>query len=628
MKPKSKTQSAPVAHDAKRQMPGRSNDARWFEWTCRMVLACCFALFARLSWRTWPDVLVDFGHELYIPWRICEGEVLYRDIPFTMGPLSQYFNALLFRIFGVSLGTLILANLAILAGITGMLYWLFRRIGTCGSATFAVFFFLAVFAFAQYSQIGNYNYVCPYRHEVTHGLALGLAGIICLVCAGRTPSVSPRWIAAAGVCLGLNFLTKAELFVPAAGVAAAFLLLMTRHNRAAAFRAALVLCGSAAIPVAVSCVALTFPLGTGGAIRATLGSWVYAVDPELTTRSGFYRVLGGWDRPVENIQQMLLAAVCVSAGSIVGVMLEMLFRDLLKGRVGRVVMAVAIGCGGVAAVFVFPELRAFVEGGMSQALPLVLSVVIVAALVGTVRRKDGPGGSVLLLTSIYSLALLAKIMLAAGMGHYGFVLAMPGILVFLHVAVSAVPEWLRRRNYAGTYFRALVLGLVWGVALLKAQHWIRIDAAKTMAFGSGGDLIYVDPRYDDRAAPTVQTLEFLQKAMQPGETLVAIPEGTTLNYLLRKRNPSGFLMFSPWEFDAHGGEQRFLKSMMETPPDYIVLVTMDMTIHGRGNFGSPEYGQRIYAWIDRNYQVVNGFSSTNAGGQPTFQSAVFKRKSP
>jgi hypothetical protein len=65
------------------------------------------------SWGTWPDLLVDFGRELYVPWRITAGEVLYRELAYFHGPLSPYFNALLFTVFGVSLRTLLLAFLAV-----------------------------------------------------------------------------------------------------------------------------------------------------------------------------------------------------------------------------------------------------------------------------------------------------------------------------------------------------------------------------------------------------------------------------------------------------------------------------------------------------------------------------------
>jgi hypothetical protein len=40
------------------------------------------------TWRTWPDVLIDFGRELYVPWRLAAGQVLYTDIAYFNGPLS------------------------------------------------------------------------------------------------------------------------------------------------------------------------------------------------------------------------------------------------------------------------------------------------------------------------------------------------------------------------------------------------------------------------------------------------------------------------------------------------------------------------------------------------------------
>ena len=63
------------------------------------------------SWGTWPNPYVDFGRELYVPWRLAEGDVLYRDIAWFNGPLSAYWNALLFQSFGTSLRVLVFANL-------------------------------------------------------------------------------------------------------------------------------------------------------------------------------------------------------------------------------------------------------------------------------------------------------------------------------------------------------------------------------------------------------------------------------------------------------------------------------------------------------------------------------------
>ena len=62
------------------------------------------------SGRKWTDPLVDFGRELYVPWRLSHGAVLYRDVDDFYGPLSQYLNAGFFRVFGPGLMVLAAAN--------------------------------------------------------------------------------------------------------------------------------------------------------------------------------------------------------------------------------------------------------------------------------------------------------------------------------------------------------------------------------------------------------------------------------------------------------------------------------------------------------------------------------------
>jgi hypothetical protein len=122
------------------------------------------------TWGTWADPQVDFGRERYIPWRLSEGDVLYRDIAAFNGPFSQYFNALCFRILGSSVRTLVFCNLALLAVLIALLYYALRQVSHQLAATAAGMIFILFFAFAQFVEFGAYNYVCPYSHEMTHGL--------------------------------------------------------------------------------------------------------------------------------------------------------------------------------------------------------------------------------------------------------------------------------------------------------------------------------------------------------------------------------------------------------------------------------------------------------------------------
>ena len=142
-----------------------------------LVIAAAGLVMLCWTWGTWPDVLIDFGSQLYIPWQLSSGKVLYTDIAYYNGPLSQYFNALVFQLFGVGLSTLVACNFAILIGLVLLLRWMLAQIGSRWSADLACLGFILLFAFAQQVSIGNYNYMCPYAHEMTHGLLFSLLAL-------------------------------------------------------------------------------------------------------------------------------------------------------------------------------------------------------------------------------------------------------------------------------------------------------------------------------------------------------------------------------------------------------------------------------------------------------------------
>ena len=77
-----------------------------------LVVGMAFAAMVALTWRKWGDILVDYGPQLYVPWQLASGAVLYRDVFYLPGgPVSQYYHALLFKVFGVSFLTLAVSSL-------------------------------------------------------------------------------------------------------------------------------------------------------------------------------------------------------------------------------------------------------------------------------------------------------------------------------------------------------------------------------------------------------------------------------------------------------------------------------------------------------------------------------------
>lgn len=57
------------------------------------IILLAGVIMCNISWHKWPDLLVDYGTQIYIPWRLSEGEVLFKDISYFFGPASAYLHS-------------------------------------------------------------------------------------------------------------------------------------------------------------------------------------------------------------------------------------------------------------------------------------------------------------------------------------------------------------------------------------------------------------------------------------------------------------------------------------------------------------------------------------------------------
>ena len=108
-----------------------------------------FVLAATLSWRKWPDPIVDFGQQCYAVWRLTQGAALYHDFVWNYGPFSICFNAWLFRCFGPGIMVLAAANLVIYGLIGAGVFRVSDGVGTTGGVrgVGGIHFGIFVFAF-------------------------------------------------------------------------------------------------------------------------------------------------------------------------------------------------------------------------------------------------------------------------------------------------------------------------------------------------------------------------------------------------------------------------------------------------------------------------------------------------
>lgn len=557
--------------------------ARWGGLAAVLVAGAAMALW---SWGSSPHPFIDFGREAYTAWRLSEGALLYRDIAYFNGPLSPCWNALLFGLFGVGLDTLFVANGLVALAIALLLHHLLRRFASWGAATLAVGFFAVAIAFTQMEPVGNDGYLAPYSHEITHGLLLGLAA---LALAAR-PSRLAAFLA--GLALGLTVLTKVEMAIAAIAGVAALWLARSRlgpHDGGAA--AAWGLLGGALPPV-VAFAALASALPADEALRGVLGSWLGSLDPELVGHH-FYRWTRGTLAPGANLAAML--AWGVGGLALLG------SASLAGARWPRAGPAATVGSAlAVALPLAFAPLE---WAQASRPLPLLLAGLLWLDLrrlrqASGARPEAPPGLATRIGFAVFALVLLAKIVLKVRLIQYGFVLAVPGLMLAIVSGLDALPRWLRARGRSEAFARGAVLGLLAISTLSMLQVSAFYFGSRSHPIGEGRDAF----RTDARGLQLQPALDELAARMRPGDTLLVLPEGVMLNYLLRVRTPARHLNYMPPELILFG-EETILEELRASPPRFVAIVHKDTSVYGVPWFGR-DYGRSIAGWVHSRYRPV------------------------
>jgi hypothetical protein len=245
--------------------------------------------------------------------------------------------------------------------------------------------------------------------------------------------------------------------------------------------------------------------------------------------------------------------------------------------------------------------------GMMRPLPLVAAAALASGAYRVFRRDPQAAPRAILAVSLaaFALLLLAKMPLNARIYNYGFVLAMPAVLLLVVVLLDAVPAWIAARGGSAVTFRAAVLVVV-GVGV--AAHLAIVDAyfsRRTEVVGKGDDAFLAG----ERSLVIQQTLASIARESRKDQTLLVLPEGQMLNYLARRVDPSPYGELMPTEV-AFYGEDRLLASFAAHPPDFVALVDKDTSEYGARYFGR-DYAQQLALWVRGHYHEIS-----LAGGRP------------
>jgi hypothetical protein len=580
-----------------------------------LILLLLFAAMSAVTWETWANPVVDSGREMNAPLRLLQGERLYSDVYYLYGPVAPYFNALLYKIFGIHLRTLYAAGLAGGLLLVLLAFYIGKKIMPALEAMLAA---AAVLLFCVFKQSGNL--IFPYSHSVLYGTLLGtlsLAAQLEYIRFNRMISLF-----AGGALAGLSLCCKLEFGFAAAVTLAVAVFFSPRGCRARNS-------GIAFLSL------LIFPLLIYGSllIRIPAGSLfkdTYLLPGYIPSELLHYnRIKLGLDHPGrtigEIISSMALLSAAAGALALAGIRLagESIKSALLSQGARRLWLVTGVSFAWLLVHGIF--LRARWDLNPFRSLPILsLAMIAYYFMRRNAIEKRLPSDRALFLVSVFSLAVLMRVIprVPAG-GSYGSGMIPVPLLLFVCIAATDLPFL----SAAATRFRrrAILVSLSIAIAAtMMVFAYRQVKNPSTLLRTTRGELRIPNAH----SVAISQAVDFIARNTSPGEPLLTIPEGSCLNFIADRPVAVRYEIMTPGFLDLEE-EQATIRRIQEKKVRYIFLFNRATSEFGPKTFGR-DYCRTLMAWIESNYEFA-GFFGNNVSpdmqiGDPAFFIKCYRKK--
>jgi hypothetical protein len=583
-----------------------------------LILSLTFLALLVATWRRFGDPFLDYGVQMYGALQVMHGWLPIRDFEWLYGPFSVLWNGLWFSFFGATNTTLLWVNVCLLALASTLVFRLFRRWYGAWSAAAVVLTFFFCFAFSHSTEVGNYNYLVPYSAEALHGIYLGLAAVALAETFVARRSAGAA--AALGVVAALAFLTKAEVALGALGVWAAAHLMaaLVWHDARACWQRCLISAGAFAGTLVAIVLALTPWMSLRQRLVFLAGAWRLSFTAAAGTRWNVETM--GFDAPLAHTLRLVAstgACVALAAGVAIVALL------ITRARVSKSASTAMSIAGAIVLVLLTRRIELWV--GLARSLPMWCALFIGVGLWHMVRgdadslcARPGPW-----LWAVWAEGVIARMLLAARVEQYGFVQAMPAVLVLAGWLVACAPELAGRWRADRRLVLAASLALLVSFNAVNAQRSLRYLRAKTdLWLTPTVNMKVYGPDVDPRIPILRQAMGYLEQHLSAGDRLLIIPEGSFLAFSINKLMATRYPQLTPTEV-AGFGETNIVDDFERHHPDVVVIVHKHTQPALFGQ--APDYGQQIMAWVRGHYQRVALFGAEPHQAADRFGVEVFRR---
>jgi hypothetical protein len=583
-------------------------------WVARLAIVAVFAGLTVYTWAHWGDVDIDGGREMYVPAALARGKVLYRDLWYAYGPLAPYSLAALFRCFGANLYVLYSFGLAITLGLALLLFEISRRFLPCAFA-----FVVSFCGLMESFQADNFNYILPYSYAATVGSLLGLACLYFLLQSAL--AASRLSLLAAGCCAGLALMCKQEF-----GYAC---------YATVAFAAVALAAGASPARTLLSNALLCAP-GLGIGLAAYIWTGLKDKAPILLFERLFrsqttYLMQAYGPRWISDRGFRFQLSEISREAALLG--LALLLWYVLARCVGwlwrRVWLLCCVAVGGLAAAvglaMKLPFMLALYSRRYSTEFAvfpagmfwLACGVFVWSAVMFLRQRKNG--SLAVAVVSVYAITTGIRIMAQAEPRNYAIFYNSALFLLFVFVvarvldraAANKPPQLATRIRLSLVCLQVAWLGL-----LLKPY-----PKSYPARLATDRGVIYTRPA---EAALFPRVISFIKQSKDQGQSVLVLPEATSLYFFAGTDAPAKWYALNPGILSP-ADEDEFAAEVERRKVDFILITNRRTEEYGVNYFGL-DYNQRLYRWIEANYEPAGGFGEFVREKDRPFAIMVYRRR--
>jgi len=550
-----------------------------------IFLSLSFFIFLALYWGKFGDPVIDCGREAYIPFAMADlGKVLFKDIICIYGPVPYYLNAFIVKLFGANFNTCYLIGVMLSYLFLFGIYNLAKRFLNANLA--CLYGFIILFVCVLNPSISNF--IFPYSYAIVYSLVFAVFHLIFLFkfidsVSFRAPDYKKLCVSA--LFLALCLLSKLD-FIPCI---LPFLIILAVYRKVLSPRVFAKICLSFLIPFFAVILILIFQ-------HVTFQNLIFnfkmisnmAHSPSLQY---FYTVCTGYffdfKKTFMFIPKFLLLSLIFIITGILGY-----FTFKIKNTFLKISTVFIISIFFAAVLFVLNLVRY-----IFLYLPLlILTFFIIKIFIFGFKKFKTPetrfSCSDVEIYSFILFSILFSLKTLFGLFHelYGTFYLPFVLLSFLIIILIII------KNHKPLAIEAIKTISIVIIAVFALQNFLIFFTVKNTPLKTPSGVIYMEKPL---AASMDNAIKYLKADLKENDTVLVLPEGLIINFILKKESPFYNTSFTPLDFDAYG-EEYLIENLSNSVPKYLLIFKRNYNDYGK-NFICEDFGQKFCEKIDEIY---------------------------